>query len=258
MKSEAEAPETNIAKEEDEAAPVTVPEASEVPEDPEAPESPSPVESPVSAESEADEQTETKDAQPEEEASSVDAKPGEPDSVEAKPAVEADNVEPQPGDVPDNESKPADEADSVESQPGDESSEESAANNWNMEEKMRIPSVVIEPASSNEGDDDRDGDITSPIESSGNGVIPECQTTKDASGMPYGFLFKATTLHDFEAANPDELALKKGDIVLVVPTVHAEDQDAGWLTGIKENEWSQLGTSAHKGLFPENFTQRLE
>lgn len=117
-------------------------------------------------------------------------------------------------------------------------------------EKMRIPSVVIEPASSNEGDDDRDGDITSPIESSGNGVIPECQTTKDASGMPYGFLFKvsgcsnrtlikkrscidvlmclaflqAETLHDFEAANPDELALKKGDIVLVVPTVHAEDQ----------------------------------
>lgn len=57
---------------------------------------------------------------------------------------------------------------------------------------MTIPSVVIEPASSNEGDDDRDCDITSPIASSGNGVIPECQTTKDASGMPRGFLFKVT------------------------------------------------------------------
>lgn len=57
---------------------------------------------------------------------------------------------------------------------------------------MPIPSVVIEPASSNEGDDDRDGDIASPIASSGNGVIPECQTTKDASGMPRGFLFKVT------------------------------------------------------------------
>ncbi|KAI7809749.1 amphiphysin isoform X2 [Triplophysa rosa] len=324
--SEAEAPETDIAKEEDEAAPVTVPEGSEAPEAPESPvttpptdtqpeevpaSSPpaetttNPVESPVSAESEAAEQTElptediqkeqpdqeapesppvqeteespaetalateedkespieetlTIDAQPEEEASSVDAKPGEPDSVEPKPADEADNVEPQPGDVPDNESKPADEADNVESQPGDEGREESAANNGNEEEKMRIPSVVIEPASSNEGDDDRDGDITSPIESSGNGVIPECQTTKDASGMPRGFLFKAETLHDFDAANPDELELKKGDIVLVVPTEHAEDQDAGWLTGIKESEWSQLGTSAHKGLFPENFTLRLE
>lgn len=35
-------------------------------------------------------------------------------------------------------------------------------------------------------------------------------------------------------------------------------QDAGWLTGIRENDWLQHGTSAHKGLFPENFIQRLE
>lgn len=35
-------------------------------------------------------------------------------------------------------------------------------------------------------------------------------------------------------------------------------QDAGWLTGMKESEWSQLGADAHKGLFPENFTQRLD
>lgn len=56
---------------------------------------------------------------------------------------------------------------------------------------MPIPSVVIEPASSNEGDDDRDGDISSPIATSGNGVITECQTTKDVSSeMPLGFLFK--------------------------------------------------------------------
>uniref|UniRef100_A0A671QM05 Amphiphysin n=1 Tax=Sinocyclocheilus anshuiensis TaxID=1608454 RepID=A0A671QM05_9TELE len=126
-------------------------------------------------------------------------------------------------------------------------------------EKMPIPSVVIEPASSNEGDDDRDGDITSPIATSGNGVITECQTTKDiSSGMPPVYLFKVETMHDFEAANPDELELKKGDIVLVVPTELAEDQDAGWLTGIRESDWLQHGTSAQKGLFPENFTQRLE
>uniref|UniRef100_A0A8C2HF67 Amphiphysin n=1 Tax=Cyprinus carpio TaxID=7962 RepID=A0A8C2HF67_CYPCA len=127
------------------------------------------------------------------------------------------------------------------------------------EEKMPIPSVVIEPASSNEGDDDRDGDIISPIATSGNGVITDCQTTKDISSeMPPGYLFKVETMHDFEAANPDELELKKGDIVLVVPTELAEDQDAGWLTGIRESDWLQHGTSAHKGLFPENFTQCLE
>lgn len=31
-------------------------------------------------------------------------------------------------------------------------------------------------------------------------------------------------MHDFEAANSDELELKRGDVVLVVPTASAEDQ----------------------------------
>ncbi|XP_016095538.1 amphiphysin-like isoform X8 [Sinocyclocheilus grahami] len=207
------------------------------------------------------EETPTIDAKPEEEASSLEAKPGdEPDNVEPKPTDEPDKVDTQPGEVPDNiEPEPGDAPDNVEPQPGDETSKEGAANNGKEEEKMPIPSVVIEPASSNEGDDDRDGDIISPIATSDNGVITECQTTKDiSSGMPPGYLFRVEMMHDFEAANPDELELKKGDIVLVVPTELAEDQDAGWLTGIRESDWLQLGTSAQKGLFPENFMQRLE
>ncbi|KAK7159318.1 hypothetical protein R3I94_005602 [Phoxinus phoxinus] len=217
-------------------------------------------------------ETPTIDAKPEEEASSLEAKPGdepdnvepkptdEPDKVETQPTDEPDKVETQPGEVPDNiEPKPGDAPDNVEPQPGDETSKEGAANNGKEEEKMPIPSVVIEPASSNEGDDDRDGDLTSPIASIDNGVIAECQTSNDiSSGMPTGYIFKVETLHDFDAANPDELGLKKGDIVLVVPTELAEDQDAGWLTGIREIDWQQRGSSAKKGLFPENFTQRLE
>lgn len=31
-------------------------------------------------------------------------------------------------------------------------------------------------------------------------------------------------MHDFEAANSDELELKRGDVVLVVPTASVEDQ----------------------------------
>ncbi|XP_031734002.1 amphiphysin isoform X1 [Anarrhichthys ocellatus] len=131
-------------------------------------------------------------------------------------------------------------------------------------EKMPIPSVVIEPASSNEGDDDRDADIISPTLISDNGVTAESQTIKHmspsvgVSGLPDDFLYKVETMHDFEAANSDELELKRGDVVLVVPTASVEDQDAGWLTGIKESEWLILGAGAHKGLFPENFIQRLE
>lgn len=93
-------------------------------------------------------------------------------------------------------------------------------------------------------------------------------------------------MHDFEAANSDELDLKRGDVVLVLPTASVEDQvrtpgcsisaaiqkinrrlvvifwlllqEAGWLTGIKESDWLTLGAGAQKGLFPDNFTQRLE
>ncbi|TDH06404.1 hypothetical protein EPR50_G00133190 [Perca flavescens] len=127
-------------------------------------------------------------------------------------------------------------------------------------EKMPIPSVVIEPASSNEGDDDRDADIISPTAISDNGVtaIKHMSPSGGVMGLPDDFLYKVETMHDFEAANSDELELKRGDVVLVVPTASVEDQEAGWLTGFKESEWLTLGTGAHKGLFPENFTQRLE
>lgn len=39
-----------------------------------------------------------------------------------------------------------------------------------------------------------------------------------------GLFLQVETMHDFEAANSDELELKRGDVVLVVPTTSAEDQ----------------------------------
>ncbi|KAM8838672.1 amphiphysin isoform 3-T3 [Synchiropus picturatus] len=131
------------------------------------------------------------------------------------------------------------------------------------EEKMTIPSVVIEPASSNEGDDDRDADIISPTTlsdsaESSDSKIKHMPASGGGTSLPEHFLYKVETMHDFEAANSDELELKRGDIVLVIPTASAEDQDAGWLTGIKADDWNNFGTSAPKGLFPENFTHRLE
>ena len=63
---------------------------------------------------------------------------------------------------------------------------------------MPIPSVVIEPASSNEGDDDRDGDIISPVAAiSDNGVMAtEAKVSGAAAGghgLPDGFLYKVRT-----------------------------------------------------------------
>ncbi|XP_036831226.1 myc box-dependent-interacting protein 1-like isoform X2 [Oncorhynchus mykiss] len=79
----------------------------------------------------------------------------------------------------------------------------------------------------------------------------------EAVEMPPGFLFKVTTMHDYAANDSDELEMKAGDIVLVVAFDNPEEQDEGWLIGMKEGDWTQNKESAVKGVFPENFTSRL-
>uniref|UniRef100_A0A8C2T2Q6 Amphiphysin n=1 Tax=Coturnix japonica TaxID=93934 RepID=A0A8C2T2Q6_COTJA len=156
-----------------------------------------------------------------------------------------------------------------------------------QENVSSIPSVVIEPASNNEGEGEEHDVImneskdaaaemgTQGTDSETSQVGSEQKATEEiqtarsqdqpvsagdtASDMPPGFLFKVEVLHDFEAANSDELNLKRGDIVLVIPSETTADQEAGWLTGIKESEWLQYrDANSYKGLFPENFTRRLE
>ncbi|XP_031418901.1 amphiphysin isoform X3 [Clupea harengus] len=179
----------------------------------------------------------------------------------AKPEGESSGTEAQA------QAEPGQEAGTVEAKAEAEAEEaasaagakpvEWAADSVSEEEKMPIPSVVIEPASSNEGDDDRDVDILSPA-TSDNGVAPIPDLSSGLPGMPPGFLYKVEAMHDFDAENTDELNLKMGDLVFVIPTKQTADQEAGWLTGIREADWLQQGASAKSGLFPDNFTTRVE
>ncbi|XP_063090013.1 amphiphysin isoform X4 [Cavia porcellus] len=144
-----------------------------------------------------------------------------------------------------------------------------------------IPSVVIEPASNNEGDGEHETSLGAETKegpedvafAGPTGKTPELameqkpgEDTQAAppagqasQELPPGFLYKVETLHDFEAANSDELTLQRGDVVLVVPSDSEADQDAGWLVGVKESDWLQhRDLAAYKGLFPENFTRRLD
>ncbi|XP_067111712.1 myc box-dependent-interacting protein 1 isoform X1 [Osmerus mordax] len=75
--------------------------------------------------------------------------------------------------------------------------------------------------------------------------------------MPPGFLFKVQAMHDYAANDSDELEMKAGQVVLVVTFESPEEQDDGWLMGMREEEWIQNQELAPKGVFPENFTQRL-
>ncbi|XP_021083870.1 amphiphysin isoform X2 [Mesocricetus auratus] len=159
-------------------------------------------------------------------------------------------------------------------------------------QEKAIPSVVIEPASNHEGEGEHHETTVGPeTREAADDVVPRGQAaempelateatslgsqaaTPAAAGavdssspaedaaqeVPPGFLYKVETLHDFEAANSDELNLQRGDVVLVVPSDSEADQDAGWLVGVKESDWLQYRDLAtYKGLFPENFTRRLE
>ncbi|XP_052005103.1 myc box-dependent-interacting protein 1-like isoform X2 [Xyrauchen texanus] len=75
--------------------------------------------------------------------------------------------------------------------------------------------------------------------------------------MPEAFLFKVKAMHDYAANDSDELELKAGDVVLVVSFDHPDEQDDGWLMGVKESDWIESKNHGKKGVFPENFTQRM-
>ncbi|XP_009074615.1 PREDICTED: myc box-dependent-interacting protein 1-like [Acanthisitta chloris] len=77
--------------------------------------------------------------------------------------------------------------------------------------------------------------------------------------MPPGFLFKVQAMHDYTATDSDELQLKAGDVVLVIPFENPEEQDEGWLMGVKESDWIQhKELDQCRGVFPENFTERVQ
>ncbi|XP_062434511.1 myc box-dependent-interacting protein 1 isoform X8 [Rhea pennata] len=108
-----------------------------------------------------------------------------------------------------------------------------------------------------------------------NGTV-EGAASSERADMPPGFLFKVQAMHDYTATDSDELQLKAGDVVLVIPFENPEDQldvgatamnsrlsklqrDEGWLMGVKESDWIQhKELDQCRGVFPENFTERVQ
>ncbi|XP_054826182.1 myc box-dependent-interacting protein 1 isoform X3 [Eublepharis macularius] len=91
-----------------------------------------------------------------------------------------------------------------------------------------------------------------------NGTV-EGGAPPERADMPPGFLFKVQAMHDYTATDNDELQLKTGDVVLVIPFDNPEEQDEGWLMGVKESDWLQHKEFDQcRGVFPENFTERVQ
>ncbi|XP_031714241.1 myc box-dependent-interacting protein 1 isoform X1 [Anarrhichthys ocellatus] len=83
------------------------------------------------------------------------------------------------------------------------------------------------------------------------------EVASEPKEMPPGFLFKLQVMHDYVANDTDELEMKTGDVVLVITFDNPDEQDDGWLMGMRQDDWLQNKEKAAKGVFPENFTQRL-
>ncbi|XP_061780093.1 myc box-dependent-interacting protein 1b isoform X1 [Nerophis lumbriciformis] len=75
--------------------------------------------------------------------------------------------------------------------------------------------------------------------------------------LPPGFLYKVKAIHEYAATDGDELELTIGDLVLVLAIDNPDEQDDGWLMGVQESVWIRTKDISSKGVFPENFTQKV-
>lgn len=64
-----------------------------------------------------------------------------------------------------------------------------------------------------------------------------------------GVLYRVRATYRYQKEDVDELSFEAGEIIRVVEYEEPEEQEEGWLLGIKEN--------GDKGLFPANFTRPL-
>ncbi|KAF5276231.1 hypothetical protein FQR65_LT04036 [Abscondita terminalis] len=77
--------------------------------------------------------------------------------------------------------------------------------------------------------------------------IPVGATTDN---LPPGVLYRVKATYKYNREDSDELSFDVDEIIQVVEYDDPEEQEEGWLMGIKEN-------SGDKGMFPANFTKPL-
>ncbi|XP_040613956.1 myc box-dependent-interacting protein 1 isoform X3 [Mesocricetus auratus] len=155
---------------------------------------------------------------------------GEPSSAEGAFAVAWPSQTAEPGPA-----QPAEASEVVggAQEPGETAASEAASSS--------LPAVVVETFSAT---------VNGAVEGSGG---------TGRLDMPPGFMFKVQAQHDYTATDTDELQLKAGDVVLVIPFQNPEEQDEGWLMGVKESDWNQhKELEKCRGVFPENFTERVQ
>ncbi|CAB3260765.1 unnamed protein product [Arctia plantaginis] len=70
------------------------------------------------------------------------------------------------------------------------------------------------------------------------------------AGLPAGALYRVRATYRYTREDSDELSFDVGEIIRVVEYDDPDEQEEGWLMGIKE-------TTNEKGMFPANFTRPI-
>ncbi|XP_061745623.1 myc box-dependent-interacting protein 1b isoform X2 [Nerophis ophidion] len=91
----------------------------------------------------------------------------------------------------------------------------------------------------------------------GHDQVQSSASNNSENDLPPGFLYKVKAIHEYAATDGDELELTIGDLVLVLAFDNPDEQDDGWLMGVQEAVWKRTKDISSKGVFPENFTQKV-
>ncbi|XP_063703155.1 myc box-dependent-interacting protein 1 isoform X2 [Culicoides brevitarsis] len=78
----------------------------------------------------------------------------------------------------------------------------------------------------------------------------EEKTDLKSQDLPEGVLYKVKATYKYNKEDTDELSFDVGDEIFVIEYDDPEEQEEGWLMGIKES-------TKEKGMFPANFTKPI-
>jgi len=91
---------------------------------------------------------------------------------------------------------------------------------------------------------------TNQVSVSSTGVVDSVVPSAPSANKAPVLLHKVRATYNYMAVDEDELSFDAGEIIQVIEYDDPQEQEEGWLMGIKESD----GT---KGLFPANFTKEL-
>merc|ERR1739848_439717 len=99
---------------------------------------------------------------------------------------------------------------------------------------------------------DRNSDLNGSSRLNGNTRPDMYELPSGAStdNLPPGVLYKVKATYKYQAEDMDELQFEVGEIIDVIEYEDPEEQEEGWLMGVKDS-------TGQKGLFPANFTKPI-